>query len=288
MLGPLVVTASAFEAEKYDAREFWQAAEGVFVADDSKRIFASSRMKSAEAATLAWLKAFGITARTYATLVDEVVVSPPFPRPCPIIPAYCAPSGTSLPAFSKTGEADSCGREQLTELGITPLVARAHILCPGILNDATANGELNKFALDCRLMLSLIKTIGATYDGEILALCGKVGSTKKYGPWLKASGIGLWTAEEESPDVSTYRIVPYGRISFIKDGDASHLPIAVASMVGKYLRELAMRDVNTLFVDQDLRPASGYRDKVTARFIEQTEKARRRIGIKSNCFLRNS
>ena len=82
--------------------------------------------------------------------------------------------------------------------------------------------------------------------------------------------------------------MPYGRVSFIRDGDASHLPIAVASMVGKYLRELAMRDINTLLDAPNVRPASGYRDKVTARFIAQTEAARDRIGIKPECFLRNS
>lgn len=288
VLGPLVVTASVFEAETYDPEHFWKTAEEGLVADDSKRIFLKSKMKTAEEATLTWLKAFRIASGTYATLVDEVVISSPFQRPCPMVPAYCAPSGTPLPVFSKPERHLLDGRERLIEQGITPLTFRAHMLCPGMFNDATSNGDLNKFALDCRLMLSLIKTIGTTYEGEVLALCGKVGSTKKYGSWLKASGIGLWTAEEESAAVSTYRIVPYGRVSFIRDGDASHLPIAVASMVGKYLRELAMRDLNMLFASQNIRPASGYRDKVTAHLIEQTEEAREQIGIKPGCFLRNS
>ena len=40
-------------------------------------------------------------------------------------------------------------------------------------------------------------------------------------------------------------------------------------MIGKYLRELAMRDLNTLLEKPGLRPASGYRDKVTAEFVQE-------------------
>ena len=60
VLGPLVVTATAFEAETYVPEYFWKAAGVELVADDSKRIFAASRKGTAEVATLAWLRAFGI------------------------------------------------------------------------------------------------------------------------------------------------------------------------------------------------------------------------------------
>jgi ribonuclease HII len=289
VLGPLVVTAVAFEAERYDPELFWQTAGAVLLADDSKKVFSSSKMRAAEVATLAWLKTFGIAPPSYADLVDAVVESPPFERPCHLVPAYCGPSGTVLPVWSSESDLASIdGAKLLASGGISPLAVRAFSLCPGVYNTATGPDGINKFALDCRLMLTLVKQLGAEYDGEVLALCGKVGSTKKYGPWLQDAGIGLWMSEVESQAESTYRIVPYGRISFIRDGDATHLPIAVASMVGKYLRELAMRDINTLLARPEIRPASGYRDAVTARFIEKTEKKRQQIGIAPFCFLRNS
>jgi hypothetical protein len=138
------------------------------------------------------------------------------------------------------------------------------------------------------LMLRLVETLSAERNGDVLALCGKVGSTKSYGPWFGRFYSGLWMPEEESPEISTYRIHPYGRISFIRDGDSSHLPIAAASMVGKYLRELAMRDINTLLQPPGGKPASGYRDKITRQFIEETKVARKAMGLEDACFLRNS
>lgn len=172
--------------------------------------------------------------------------------------------------------------------GIQPAAVRAFSVCPGAFNRACAEPDMNKFALDFMLMLRLIEHLSAGRDGDVLALCGKVGATRKYGPWLSRFYNGLWMPEEETAQISTYRIAPIGRVSFIRDGDASHLPIAAASMVGKYLRELAMRDINSLLQDPDDRPASGYRDKITARFIEKTESRRRDLGIEDTCFLRNS
>ena len=289
ILGPLVVTAVAFEAADYSPEAFWRAAGTDLTADDSKKVFSPGRLGPAEAATLSWLRAFGLRPPSFADLADAVVVPPPLRRPCHLMPAYCAPSGTPLPVWASPKHMSSFdGEEQLAKAGITPFAIRAFSICPGVYNTATDAGGINKFALDCRLMLTLIKQLSAAYDGEVLALCGKVGATRRYGPWLENAGILLWSAEEETRDISTYRIMPYGRISFIRDGDASHLPIAVASMVGKYLRELAMRDINTLLAPPESRPASGYRDTVTARFIEETEARREAIGIEPFCFTRNS
>jgi ribonuclease HII len=289
VLGPLVVTAVAFEVENYTPEALWQAAGSDLNADDSKKVFSSSKMGSAEIATLAWLATFGIVPVSYAELAERVTASPLFSRPCRQVPDYCMPSAIALPVWaSPNALIRDDGEQLLASRGISPVRVLAFSLCPGVFNNATGPEGMNKFALDCRLMISLVKQLGAEYHGEVLALCGKVGSTRRYGPWLEDSRIGLWMPEVESKEVSTYRIVPYGRISFIRDGDASHLPIAVASMVGKYLRELAMRDINALLAAPGQRHASGYRDPVTARFIEQTEEVRKQMGIEPLCFLRNS
>ena len=41
LLGPLVVTAVAFEAEEYDRDAFWRIGREYMLADDSKKIFIS-------------------------------------------------------------------------------------------------------------------------------------------------------------------------------------------------------------------------------------------------------
>ncbi len=290
LLGPLVVTAAAFEVETYDVDEIWRVAGSELLADDSKKVFSASRLGSAEVATLAWLNEFGLRSRSYAELTDKVLASLPLPMPCPLVPAYCLPSNTRLPVWATEDELDwlKRGSRLLEDTPVRPVSVRAFSICPGRFNMALARPGTNKLALDCSLMLRLIRSLASEYAGEVLALCGKVGSTKKYGPWLQDAGLGLWMAEKETPEESRYRVQPLGTISFIRDGDASHLPIAVASMIGKYLRELAMRDLNTLLEKPGLRRASGYRDKVTAQFVEKTAKTREAISLKDECFLRNS
>lgn len=290
LLGPLVVTAAAFEVASYDVEELWRVAGSELLADDSKKVFSSSRLGSAEVATLAWLNEFGLRPRSYAELTDAVLASPPMPMPCPLVPGYCLPSSARLPVWASETELGwlSKGSGLLAGTPVRPASVRAFSICPGRFNTALARPGMNKLALDCLLMLRLVRSLASEYSGEVLALCGKVGSTKNYGPWLQDAGLGLWMAEKETPEESRYRVQPLGTVSFIRDGDAGHLPIAVASMIGKYLRELAMRDLNTLLERPGMRRASGYRDKVTAEFVEKTADAREAIGFKDECFLRNS
>jgi ribonuclease HII len=137
-------------------------------------------------------------------------------------------------------------------------------------------------------MLKLFDRLSRDYNGEVLGLFGKVGSARKYGPWLQDANIGLWMTEEETRNISTYRIAPKRTVSFIRDGDATHLPIAVASMIGKYARELAVHDLNTLLETPGVRKTSGYHNHLTAIFVEKTAERRTEIGLKDRCFIRNS
>ena len=290
VLGPMLVTAAAFETESYDPERFWQAAGAELLTDDSKKIFSSTKLGSAEAAVWAWLRKFGIKPTTYADLFSRVVQPVPVERPCTLEPAFCGPSAVPLPCFAAKKDLEHLSEDakSLAVRGIRPAAIRAFSICPGSFNRVCSAEEMNKFALDFMLMLRLVVILSEGYEGEVLALCGKVGSTRKYGPWFGRFYNGLWMPEEETAEISTYRIVPFGRISFIRDGDSSHLPIAAASMVGKYLRELAMRDLNTLLLEPGIKTASGYRDKITQQFIEKTEKRRTEVGLTDPCFLRNS
>lgn len=290
LLGPLVVTAVSFEVDTYDAPVFWRQAGRDLFAADSKEVFSSSKLGSAEVATLAWLNEFGTLPTSYWALADATFVRPPLEMPCPIIPAYCTPSATQLPVWAKPKDLEWVLAQKVftKDNPVQPGTVRLYAVCPGAFNTACALPDMNKFALDCHLMLKLFDSLASEYDGEVLGLLGKVGSTKKYGPWLQDANLGLWMTESETREQSTYRIAPNRTISFIRDGDQSHLPIAVASMIGKYARELAMRDINTLLRTEGTRAASGYHNRVTAAFVESTKKKRAEIGLEDCCFLRNS
>ncbi len=290
-LGPMVVTAVAFDSSGYDPELFWRVAREHLPADDSKKIFSRARLKPAELATLRWLDVFGSTPSTPADLEARICLSAPVALPCgKNRPRHCHPSPTRLPLWADhfhAGEASE-SRAALAAAGLTPVAARAFSICPGAFNVATAEPEMNKLRFDFYLMMLLARDLAAGDTDDTLILCGKVGSTRRYGAWFSGADLDAWWNERELPEASTYRVREIGRVSFIRDADSLHLPVAVASMIGKYLRELAMYDLNQLLAEPGARPASGYRDPVTSGFIAATAEKRAQLGLEDTCFRRNT
>ena len=74
----------------------------------------------------------------------------------------------------------------------------------------------------------------------------------------------------ESPEMSRYSLVlrdeistspfPETKISFQTESETVHMPIALASMIAKYVRELAMIRFNTYWQAKmpELKPTAGY------------------------------
>jgi len=76
----------------------------------------------------------------------------------------------------------------------------------------------------------------------------------------------------ESPAVSSYELRGDGkvmRLHFAVGADERFLPVSLASMVSKYMRELLVQNINRYFAGflSDLRPTAGYW-KDGLRFIE--------------------
>jgi len=77
----------------------------------------------------------------------------------------------------------------------------------------------------------------------------------------------------ESPATSSYELRAGGRamrLHFVVGADRRFLPVSLASMVSKYLRELLISNLNRYFVGfrTDLKPTAGYW-KDGLRFIEE-------------------
>jgi len=290
ILGPLVVTGVAFETPGYDAEAFWRLAGADLPADDSKVIFSAKGRERAERAVLSWLALLGVDTATHRSIVASVSGPLPFPTPCGDPPATCSPATTSLPAWSSAPSPGvSLGAwNRLDEARVRVLAATCRIACVGALNRACEAPGMNKLRVDFELMMSAVAALAAETGQEVLALCGKVGSTLRYGPWLEGLGLEGYAIERERRDESTYLIDGVGRVSFIRDADSAHLPVAVASMIGKYVRELAMERLNATLGADGARRASGYRDPVTARFIAETSAAREAARLPDACFLRST
>ncbi len=92
----------------------------------------------------------------------------------------------------------------------------------------------------------------------------KHGGRNTYSAALQeAFSDGFVIAEEEGRARSTYRVEGLDRpvrITFMPKADVEHFPVALASMVSKYARELLMREFNQYWQTQvpDLAPTAGY------------------------------
>lgn len=289
LLGPLVVTGVSFRAPSYDAAGLFRAAGPDLPAADSKVLFSARRAAAAEDAVLRWLDVFGIAPDDAAALERAVALPPPWPAPCPApLPGPCAAPPLPLP---RAGGPLPSGRtpavvDRFARLGLSPGRVAAHPLCAGAYNDALERTGGNKLRLDFALMMRVARALAG--GEEALVLCGKVGGTASYGAWLEAEGLGVERVVCEGRDESGYDVRGLGRLRFVRDGDAAHLPVALASMIGKYLRELAVARLNLALGSPPGRVASGYRDPVTRAFVAGSAAARARAGLPDACFLRRA
>jgi len=98
------------------------------------------------------------------------------------------------------------------------------------------------------------------------------------------------TILRESPQISSYELQADGkcmRLHFVVDADERFLPVSLASMVSKYLRELLVYSINRYFVGhcEELKPTAGYW-KDGLRFIEDLKTNIPHIRFDSNQLIR--
>jgi ribonuclease HII len=93
----------------------------------------------------------------------------------------------------------------------------------------------------------------------------------------------------EAHERSSYYFPNVGELSFVRDADSADPLVMLASLVGKYLRELLMARVARFYPSaRDTEaPPSGYHDPVTQAFVERSALVRRRAKIPNTCFVRD-
>lgn len=176
----------------------------------------------------------------------------------------------------------------LAAAGIRVVDVACRVLFPAEFNCART-GPGGKLALNYRIFEEALGLLAARPP---LALLGKIGGTRFYRPWLDASArlSDVETLEEE-PAESRYR-TRFGdaplELRFVRDGDGTYLPIAAASLVGKYVREASMLCLNrALGFDAPIPHASGYwSDPKTHLAIERFEERFART-VPRSAFLRD-
>ena len=300
LLGPLVVSAVAFEVpadclrglrDPGDGPDLWKLLRlavsrrplkrgSRLAVADSKILYDSADretgLKLLERAALAFL----LQDRAMPTTLREIL--------CELCPAICeelgiypwyAPDDLRLPLQTPEPEVRTqCNalRVALQQAGIRFRGAWVEVVPEGHFNrmiEATRNKAVVLFTQTVRL----IQRITADLDQRPLRIWGdRHGGRVGYRQSLMTAFDGVpLEVIDESPDHSAYRLrrrVSPFVIRFITKGESKHLPIALASIYSKYVRELFMTCFNRYWTAQqiDLKPTAGYY-KDGQRFIADIE-----------------
>ncbi len=246
-LGPLVVAAAA-------ARAPLRAPVAVA---DSKKIFSQARgVASLEPAVLGYLPA--------ATLRDLLRrLSAGLPE----APWYAA--DVELPSTAPLDGLDG---------------AWATAVDPAEFNARTR--ERNKSDLLFELAAGLINRIRAERPEPIRFVVGKQGGRRFYAKGLRALVAPDVEIREETRGRSAYAL-PGATVEFLRDAEDRHELVALASMIGKYLRERAMGLFNAWWASKvdGLRPTAGYGTD-GKRFWKEIAGAVDRLGLPPESVLR--
>ncbi len=140
----------------------------------------------------------------------------------------------------------------------------------------------SKALLDFLTFMELAKTC-AGEDPEPLYLMGKIGGTTHYKKWFFVAGYPEVQTLRESRGWSRYKVHGWD-LNFLMDADSQFLPVAMASILGKYTRELFMMSLSRGLGHEEAMPfASGYRhDDRTPKMIDLLVQHK----VPVHCFLR--
>ncbi|MEO0202808.1 MAG: hypothetical protein ABIL37_03685 [candidate division WOR-3 bacterium] len=132
--------------------------------------------------------------------------------------------------------------------------------------------KTHKFQMDIKFFLDLAYDLSSSEN--TLLLCGKVGGYTYYLKVFFMLGILKYEILKESRGHSAYRINYKDKnfeIHFFLDGDRIYYPISLASIIGKYLREVFMKALNENFnLSGEIPYSSGYKhDYKTNELIEK-------------------
>lgn len=292
-LGPLVATAISLELDHgvYDAERLRRIGDRAGVGD-SKATAGFGAMAHTEGVALAILERIhGSAPSDLDTFLAMIAVDGPAELRsfCDTKSAVqCWSRRLALPIFGGSVSKGKRALARLERTGLRIRRAKSAIACPRAFNrEVERRGS--KLSVDLELFERLLLD-AATEHGPLLAICGMVGGIRRYAPYLARISSDTLEVLEETRSRASYRAPEIGEVRFEVDCDAQHVPVALASMLGKYTRELFVERQNQFYRDHQphLPAASGYYDPVTTRFIEATREIRTRLAIAPDCFERTS
>ena len=199
------------------------------------------------------------------------------------------PQGESFAADEDLVQTVSGDLDRLAAQGIGVLRVACVVTCVRRMNEGISRG-LTRFHVDLHAMERLALDARERAGNDVIVTCGKVGGFNRYSSAFGPLGGRLHAIAEEGRKRSEYSVPGLGSIAFVRDADDSHLLVSMASLVGKWVRDLLMARIVRYHREDhpDLPDASGYHDPVTTRFVNATRLSRGRRGITDDCFTRRA
>lgn len=304
ILGPLVVSATAWEVPSDRAEDcLWQTLrrsisqttshrQGRIAILDSKQLFRRKcGLAPLERSVLAVLTAWRGGQPAMKALLGLL---------CPEVPAKLADypwyrdADPTLPHCADAGAiriAASLLKSDMAEQSVRMAGCWSEILPEGHYNrliDQTRNKSVALYGL----VLRLIHRIAGAYPRHSLRIMvDKLGATSHYAPGLmRAFEDRRLKVIAEDPDHSAYEMVTgpsSWQVSFTRRGDSKYMPVAMASLISKYVREILMGCFNAYWARHvaDLKPTAGYYQD-GLRFLSDIKDQARRLNVGSNILVR--
>jgi ribonuclease HII len=303
ILGPLVVSSISFLVpEELMKADLWQELKksiankrthlrGRLLIADSKKVFnKSAGIKHLERSVLTILRCLGKEPETLPELLELL---------CP----GSLERLSSYPWHRDNGI--SFQQSNIPDRKVAAKVLADDMASSGIkliaLNSRCLDvGYYNKMVLAVRnkaevLFTSISQLIKQAYDSfagkDLHIIVDRLGGRVRYREGLQRmfSDMELRILQE-SPSASSYELRNGGKtmqIQFIVGADDKFLPVSLASMTSKYLRELLMEQMNRYFtaLDANLRPTAGYW-KDGLRFIEDLKVKLPQVNFDSSQLIR--
>jgi len=288
-LGPLVVTAVLAEVTSLGERFLGRRLRGKITEDlgDSKRLVSHSNVALGEA----WARALtGDQHTTPQGLFEQLSKESPgsLRQHCPShIESQCW--GVEAERFESSAplRARVSGHvEKLRARGVVVRSVQVSTLCTQRLNQARRQGK-NRFVSDLHAMEGLLLSMRERAGTDIRAVCGKVGGMSDYDRFFGPLSGRLHAELTMTRKRSAYFFPGLGEVHFVQDADACDPLVMLASLVGKYVRELLMARVTRFYPEGAAEPSvSGYHDARTDEWVAATERRRRALRIVDDCFER--
>jgi hypothetical protein len=297
-LGPLVVGAVAFQVpeEARDACLWSQLDHAVcrsrrdgsrLAVDDSKRLF-NQRIgpRHLERAALAFAASAEQEPPTFRGLLDAVAELEEEPERYP----WYAGLDFLLPVAADA-EQVGADAERLRSGRVRFLAARCLPVLTGEFNRLCRSHGTKSAALFLKTARLLRFLWDAWGEEDLVVHVDKHGGRDRYGLLLHQAFFGARVRTlRESRQASAYEVTDGGRrltIGFSKGADGDHLPVALASIYCKYLRELFLRGFQAYWSDHapDVRPTAGYAADAR-RFLDETADLRRKLGTDESLLIR--